>query len=226
MRFGTHPIQIAHEWNTAVHLQENESDPAKRAFTHAELVTFFDHADDQVDRIPGHGRKGWLPAFRDATLFKTAYAFGLRCNETRMLDLVDFSRNPHAPAFGDFGVCQVRHGKAKKGSPPKRRSVLTVSPRHGTGGMDRIADVLQQGTHEVRPALRRLARALHLRLLRLSHPHPAQGPGPDRPPAPPSTALGRSAAPGGRGRGVGPAGPGWSWCWRCFSPNPSAGSVS
>ncbi|OLT30463.1 integrase [Nocardiopsis sp. CNR-923] len=151
-RFATHPIQIAHEWNTAVHLQEAESDPAKRAFTRAELAAFFDHADGQIHHIRGHGRKGWLPAFRDATLFKTAYAFGLRRNETRMLDLVDFSRNPHAPAFGDFGVCQVRHGKAKKGSPPKRRGVLTIGPRHGTGGMDWIVDVLEQWTEQVRPA--------------------------------------------------------------------------
>jgi hypothetical protein len=30
-----------------------------------------------VARIRAFGRKGWLPAFRDATLFKTAYAFGL-----------------------------------------------------------------------------------------------------------------------------------------------------
>jgi hypothetical protein len=24
-RFGTHPIQVVHEWNTAVHVQDNES---------------------------------------------------------------------------------------------------------------------------------------------------------------------------------------------------------
>ncbi|WP_218061862.1 tyrosine-type recombinase/integrase [Planobispora rosea] len=151
-RFGTHPIQISHEWNTAVHLQEAECDPAKRAFTRAELLAFFDHADEQVQQVRGGGRKGWLPAFRDAVLFKTAYAFGLRRNETRMLDVVDFSRNPHAPAFGDFGLCQVRHGKAKKGAPPRRRGVLTIGPRAGIGGMDWIVEVLQQWTQEVRPA--------------------------------------------------------------------------
>ena len=72
------------------------SRPAKRAFTRDELQAFFDHADDQVARIRAAGRKGWLPAFRDATLFKIAYAFGLRRNETRMLDLADFGPNPHA----------------------------------------------------------------------------------------------------------------------------------
>jgi hypothetical protein len=49
----------------------------------------------------------------------------LRRNETRMLDVTDFGTNPHAHEFGEHGVCYVRHGKAMKGSLPKRRSVLT-----------------------------------------------------------------------------------------------------
>jgi hypothetical protein len=81
-----------------------------------------------MGRVHGRGRKGWLPAFRDATRFKIAYSFGLRRNETRMLDVVDFGRNPEGPEFGEFGVCNVRHGKAMRGSPPKRRSVLAVWP--------------------------------------------------------------------------------------------------
>jgi integrase/recombinase XerC len=109
-RFGTHPVQVVHEWNTAVHVEKAEADPSKRAFTRDELQAFFDHADDQVDQVRGRGRKGWLPAFRDAMLFKTAYAFGLRRNETRMLDVVDFERNPRGSEFGDYGVLYVRHG--------------------------------------------------------------------------------------------------------------------
>jgi integrase/recombinase XerC len=144
-RFGTHPVQVCFEWNTAVHAQEAEADPAKRAFTRDELQAFFDHADAQVGRIHGAGRKGWLPAFRDATLFKVAYGFGLRRRETQMLDVVDFGRNPHAPEFGDWGVCYVRYGKAKKGSPPERRSVLTVWAW--------VAEVLEQWTAEARPLL-------------------------------------------------------------------------
>ena len=64
--------------------------------------------------------------FRDATAMKVAYGFGLRRREAAMLDVPDFAPNPHAPEFGEFGVCQVRFGKALKGSPPKRRSVLAV----------------------------------------------------------------------------------------------------
>lgn len=144
-RFGSHPVQVVHEWNTAAHVQDNEADPRKRAFTKKELHAFFSHCDDQVARIRAFGRKGWLPAFRDATLFKTAYAFGLRRNETRMLDAVDFGRNVHGPEFGEYGLCRVRFGKAKKGSPPKQRSVLTVWAW--------TPDVLEEWFDEVRPLL-------------------------------------------------------------------------
>jgi integrase/recombinase XerD len=59
-------------------------------------------------------------------MFKVAYAYGRRFNELRHLQTVDFSRNAHAGQFGRYGVVQVRYGKAKNGSPPKRRGVLTV----------------------------------------------------------------------------------------------------
>jgi integrase/recombinase XerC len=92
-RFGTHPVQVCHEWNTAVHVQQGESGPSRRAFTVDELEMFFDYAGGHVEAIRAAGRKGWWPAFRDATLFKVAYAFGLRRNEARMLDVADFGRN-------------------------------------------------------------------------------------------------------------------------------------
>jgi site-specific recombinase XerD len=142
-RFGTHPVQVIHEWNTAVHVADSEADARRRAFTRGELQAFFDHVDDEVAARRAAGRKGWMAAFRDAALFKTAYAFGLRRNETRMLDAADFGRNPSGPEFGDFGVCYVRHGKAQRGSPPKRRSVLTV--------WDWSAEILEQWFTEVRP---------------------------------------------------------------------------
>ena len=73
-------------------------------------------------------RKGWLAAFRDATLFKVIYGWGLRRRETAMLDVGDFSVNPAAPELGGLGVCHVRFGKAMRGSPPRRRAVATVMP--------------------------------------------------------------------------------------------------
>ena len=144
-RFGSFPIQVINEVNSAAHVADSEAEPRKRAFTREELQALFDYADDQVQRRRTLGRKGWLTAFRDATLLKTAYAFGLRRTETRMLDVADFGPNPSAAEFGDYGVVYVRYGKAKRGSPPKRRSVLTVWPW--------IVPVLQQWFGEVRPLL-------------------------------------------------------------------------
>jgi integrase/recombinase XerC len=120
-----------------------EGRPGRRALTRAELQVFFDAADDCVERAAGSGRKGWLAAYRDATLFKVCYAFGLRRREVTMLDVVDFSANPAAPQLGRLGVCQVRYGKAMRGSPPRRRSVLAVMPWAG--------EALEQYLEQVRP---------------------------------------------------------------------------
>lgn len=124
--FDTHPVQVCHEWNTVVHVSDHEARPAVRPLSRIELQTFFDYADDLVDRARSSGRKGWLTLFRDATLFKAMYAFGLRRREAAMLDLFDFTRNPQGPEFGRFGVCNVRWGKAMRGSQPRRRAVLAV----------------------------------------------------------------------------------------------------
>src|SRR5680860_215605 len=91
----------------------------------------------------GSGREGWLAAFRDATLFKVIYGWGLRRAEAAMLDVSDFSANPAAPQLGDLGMCQVRFGKAKRGSAPRRRAVATVMPW--------AAEALGQYLEEVRP---------------------------------------------------------------------------
>jgi site-specific recombinase XerD len=107
------------------------------------LQDLFDHADEQVGRARVRGRKGWLPAFRDAVLFKVAYGYGLRRTETRMLDSADFSPNPDGAEFGRFGVLYVRYGKARRGSAPKRRSVLTV--------WSWVAEAVEQWFAEVRP---------------------------------------------------------------------------
>lgn len=124
--FGTHPAQVFFEWNTATHAQDNEGRARRRPYTKRELQELFDHADDEVARIAASGRKGWQQAYRDATMLKVAYSYGLRFNELRHLQTVDFATNPHARQFGGFGVCKVRYGKSRRGSPHKPRSVLTV----------------------------------------------------------------------------------------------------
>jgi len=143
-RFGRAPAVICHEWNTAVHASEFEGRPRRRALTASELQRFFDHADDQVDRVAGSGRKGMLAAFRDAALFKVVYAWGLRRRETVMLDVADLHRNAQAPQFCSYGALHARYGKASRGSPPKRRTVLSVH--------DWAVDALRQYVEEIRDA--------------------------------------------------------------------------
>ena len=133
---GMHPVAICHEWNTMAQLNDYEGNPEARPFTRAEMQRFLDYADDQVDRAVRAGRKGALAAYRDATLFKVMYGWGLRRTECSKLDLVDWGRNPAAGEFGRFGVVQVRYGKAKRGQPPRRRNVLSVMP----WAVDAVAD--------------------------------------------------------------------------------------
>lgn len=122
----TYPIVIVHEWNTIPHLNDYEGDPEARPFTREELQRFLDYADEQVDRAVRAKRKGALAAYRDATLFKVLYGWGLRRTEASKLDVVDFGRNPAAPEFGRYGMLNVRYGKAKRGQPPRRRNVASV----------------------------------------------------------------------------------------------------
>jgi integrase/recombinase XerC len=126
--FGTHPVQICFEWNTVAHAADYEGRPARRSLTKVELQTLFDHADEQVAAARTAGRKGWLAAMRDSAALKVAYAWGLRRRELVMLELADIGSNPKAPEFATYGVLYIRWGKASRGSPPRRRSVLTVFP--------------------------------------------------------------------------------------------------
>jgi site-specific recombinase XerD len=146
-RFGTHPVQICSGANSVAHVVESEGRPGRRSMTRAECQDLFDAADNRADRIRLAGRKGWVPAVRDATMLKVAYGWGLRRQELVMLERHDFGANPKAPEFGDFGVCQVRFGKASNGSGPRRRGVLTV--------MGWAAEVMAEWTTDIWPQARR-----------------------------------------------------------------------
>jgi integrase/recombinase XerC len=142
-RAGALPTQVIGEHNHTTHAAVYEGRPGRRPLTRTELQAFFDAADDLVERAGCARRKGQLAAFRDATLFKVVYGWGLRRREAAMLDVDDFATNPAAPELGGRGVCHVRYGKAMKGSPPRRRAVATVMPW--------AAEALEQYVNEVRP---------------------------------------------------------------------------
>lgn len=142
-RFGEHPSQICHEENTLKHLQDYEGRPGRRPLTRHEVQALLDRADAEVDARLASGRKGALTAYRDATLLKVMYAWGLRDNEAAKLDITDFYRNPHAPQFGRYGILHVRHGKASAGGAPKRRSVASLH--------DWAVEAVQDYIESVRP---------------------------------------------------------------------------
>ena len=153
-RFGAVPMQVFHELNRATHRSDYEGRPGNRPFTRVELQRFFDYCDEQVDNKRRLGRKGWLAAFRDAMLMKCCYAWGLRRREAVMLDVSDLRPSVAAPEFGRVGVVAVRYGKASRGTPPKRRSVLTV--------MAWSAEAMIEYLEDIRPAYLREHPALWL----------------------------------------------------------------
>lgn len=144
-RFGEIPRQLLDEWNTVAHKVDFEGQPGRRPLTYDEVQALFDAADGRVEQIRAAGRKGALAAQRDSALLKTVYAFGLRRREVWGLDLSDLRHNPRVASFGRYGAVFVRWGKASRGSPPKRRTVLTVPE------MDWIVPVLQQWVEDTRP---------------------------------------------------------------------------
>ncbi len=125
-RFGLVPAQICHPWNTHSHLAEFEARASRRPFGYDELEAFFARADEMAEDLIASRGKAAIPALRDAQLFKSVYAFGLRRREAVMLDLNDLRPNPHMPDWGPYGKVHVRYGKAMKGSPPRRRTMLAL----------------------------------------------------------------------------------------------------
>lgn len=144
-RFGAAPEQVFHPDNSIIHVGEYEGDPSRRPLTYDEVQALFDAADRRVDVIRSLGRKGALPALRDAAMLKFAYAYGLRRREIAMTDVVDLKRNAKMDEFGRFGAVAIRHGKASRGGPRKRRTVLTVPE------MSWVVDVLDHYLTQVRP---------------------------------------------------------------------------
>ncbi|ALG14551.1 integrase [Kibdelosporangium phytohabitans] len=144
-RFGEVPQVVFHDGNSVAHVAEYEGDPRRRPLSYNEIQALFDAADARVARIRGQGRKGALCALRDSAVLKMVYAFGLRRTETSKLDLVDVRRNHKAPMFREAGSVMVRYGKASRGGPPKRRTVLTVPE------MSWVVDTLEHWLIEVRP---------------------------------------------------------------------------
>lgn len=150
---GVHPVAVCHEWNTVAHLNDYEGRPEARPLSRVELQRLFDYADEQVERAVRAGRKGALAAYRDATVLKVVYGWGLRRTETCQLDVADWGRNPAAAEFGDYGMLHVRYGKAVRGQPPRRRNVASVMGWAVEAVVDYVDDVRPRFGCAEHPAL-------------------------------------------------------------------------
>ena len=60
---------------TTFPVRDNEQSATKRAFTKTKLPKFVYHADDKVALFAASGREAWLPAHRNALMFKLAYSY-------------------------------------------------------------------------------------------------------------------------------------------------------
>lgn len=123
--YNAAPQQISFDEGTVKRVLDDDSNPERRPLSDAELQRLFDAAADLANAARTSGRKGALPAYRNLIILYVAYGWGLRANECARLDLADFSRNPQAPEFAEFGVVHVRFGKGRRGAA-KKRIVLSV----------------------------------------------------------------------------------------------------
>ena len=151
---GEHPVAICHEWNTIAHLNDYEGEPGGQAVhPRGDCSGSWTTPTTRWTGRPARRRKGALAAYRDATLFKVIYGWGLRRTETSKLDLADWGRNPAAPEFGRYGMLNVRYGKAKKGQPPRRRNVASVMGWAVEAVADYVENVRPRFGCEDHPAL-------------------------------------------------------------------------
>ncbi|WP_199536702.1 tyrosine-type recombinase/integrase [Spongiactinospora gelatinilytica] len=138
--FGATPVQVCQDWNTDAHLVGYQGDPGRRPMTRREVQLLLDHADEQVEQSLRQGHKGALASYRDATVFKVIYAWGLRCSEASALDVADFQPHPDVPQLGRFGSLRVRTGRRTK-NVPQRRTVVSLMPWAVEAVQDYLANV-------------------------------------------------------------------------------------
>ena len=135
-RFGTHPVpgllRLEHRRPRAGHeaAPSNARSPGRNCRASSTAPT------TRSNSIEASGKKGWLPAYRDAVMFKVAYSYGLRFNELRHLQTVDFATNPHAREFGKLRCLQGPVRQVPQGftaQTPQRPDGLRLDRRRPRG---------------------------------------------------------------------------------------------
>lgn len=127
VNFGKKPLLICSEDNLIPHKVPDENKEKRLAFTKDHLKCLWAYFDEQIALAYKNKSKSLKVLQRDKVLYLIIYYYGLRANEVSMLDTTDFLHNPKRPEWNNFGGIIVRFGKASGGSPPKRRTVWTIS---------------------------------------------------------------------------------------------------
>lgn len=125
--FGKKPVLICSPENLIPHKVVDENKEKRLAFTKEHLKCLWSYFDNQIALAYKNKSKSLRVLQRDKVLYLIIYYYGLRANEVSMLDTTDFIHNPKRPEWDGFGGIIVRYGKASGGSPPKRRTVWTIS---------------------------------------------------------------------------------------------------
>lgn len=118
---------ICSDDNLIPHKVTDETKEKRLAFTKDHLKCLWAYFDEQIALAYKNNSKSLKVLQRDKVLYLIIYYYGLRANEVSMLDTTDFLHNPKRPEWENFGGIIVRFGKASGGSPPKRRTVWTIS---------------------------------------------------------------------------------------------------
>jgi integrase/recombinase XerC len=127
VNFGKKPLLICSPDNLIPHKVPDENKEKRLAFTKDHLKCLWAYFDEQIALAYKNKSKSLKVLQRDKVLYLIIYYYGLRANEVSMLDTTDFLHNPKRPEWNNFGGIIVRFGKASGGSPPKRRTVWTIS---------------------------------------------------------------------------------------------------
>lgn len=126
--YGIDLKQICHSENCIPHVNERELKNERPAFTHEQVVIFFDAIDRAIEEAAKFRVKDLRPLQRDKAFFFLLYTGGLRISEARDANVSSFEPNPYFPEFGEYGFAKV-WGKGSKGSGKKFRQVPVTHPQ-------------------------------------------------------------------------------------------------
>ena len=125
--YGIELKQLCTRENCMPHVNEDEKTKRRPAFTHEQIVEFFDAMTVGINESAKFHSKDYRPLQRDKVLFYVLYIGGLRISEALGLNEHSFEPNPEIPEFGQYGFINV-WGKGSKGSGKKHRRVPVTHP--------------------------------------------------------------------------------------------------